>query len=97
MFTQVGVALNSLPLTDVSHDPNDLEPLTPGHFLIGSPLNSLPEQEVQNVQDNCPRKYKLLHKLKQHFCARWSFKDLLSLQRRFNGRRPSQYQDWRLS
>ena len=35
--------LNSGPLTALSTDPNDLSALTPGQFLIGSPINLLPD------------------------------------------------------
>lgn len=33
--------LNSQPLYPISSDLKDLDPLTPGHFLIGSPITDL--------------------------------------------------------
>ncbi|CAG7821826.1 unnamed protein product, partial [Allacma fusca] len=35
LLTQVEACVNSRPLTPVSSSPEDLSPLTPGHFLIG--------------------------------------------------------------
>lgn len=38
---------NKLPTIDsLRNDPADLTALTPGHFLIGAPLTSIPEPEL---------------------------------------------------
>lgn len=49
---EIEAVLNSRPITQLSTDPNDLEYLTSGHFLIGEPLNSFPCRDVSDVNEN---------------------------------------------
>lgn len=51
ILCKVEAVLNSRPLTPISDDPADLRVLTPGHFLIGKPLNSIPQQDVSIIQE----------------------------------------------
>ncbi|GFX76579.1 integrase catalytic domain-containing protein [Trichonephila clavipes] len=44
LVTQIEAYLNSRPLTPLSNDHQALQPLTPGHFLIGAPMASFPEE-----------------------------------------------------
>lgn len=82
IFAQIEAVLNSRPLTELSSEPNDLNPLTPGHFLIGSPLTMLPESDVREFPDNRLRRYQLLTKMFQHFWTRWKTDYIHSLQQR---------------
>ncbi|KAL0883544.1 hypothetical protein ABMA27_015698 [Loxostege sticticalis] len=82
LFTQIEAILNSRPLTPLSSDPNDLDPLTPAHFLIGKPLTSLPAENLLDVNLNRLDRYKLLEKMRQHFWERWSNEYLCELQQR---------------
>ena len=58
VLTQIEASLNSQPLATLPDPSDDMEVLTPGHFLIGSPLEALPE---------CSNSYQPL-KLFQRWC-----------------------------
>lgn len=42
LLVEIEMVLNSRPLIPLSGDLHDLDVLTPGHFLIGTVLTSLP-------------------------------------------------------
>ena len=48
-LTQIEAVLNSRPLTAMTSDPSDLQTLTPGHFMTGSGLLTLPEPDYRGV------------------------------------------------
>lgn len=68
--------LNSRPLTPASSDPHDLECLTPGHFLIGQPLLSVPPRIPYNLERSIVHTWKLLDQCHQAFWHRWYFEYL---------------------
>lgn len=72
VLISIEACLNSRPLTPLSNDPIDLQPLTLGHFLIGEAMIAVPEQDVMDVPMNRLTRYQLLSQLKQHFWMRWS-------------------------
>ncbi|KAJ2942864.1 hypothetical protein O0L34_g15054 [Tuta absoluta] len=82
VFCKIEAVLNSRPLCPLSSDPNDLEALTPGHFLIGRPLNALPEYPYTEVSSNRLTRYELLQQMSQNFWKRWSLEYLHILQQR---------------
>ncbi|KPJ16510.1 hypothetical protein RR48_08101 [Papilio machaon] len=79
LFAQIEAILNSRPLTPLSSDPSDLYPLTPGHFLIGRPLVSVPSLPVTSTR---PNRYEAIEKMRQHFWDRWRKEFIAELQER---------------
>lgn len=80
VLVQIEASLNSRPLFALSSSPNDLEPLTPGHFLIGRPLTSLPEKNFLEVKSTAVSRFQLLQRLHQSFWKRWSTEYITELQ-----------------
>ncbi|KAH0818803.1 hypothetical protein GEV33_003988 [Tenebrio molitor] len=58
LLTMIEACLNSRPLAPLSNDPSDLEPLTPGHFLIGGPLHTAAEPDVTELPFNRLSRYR---------------------------------------
>lgn len=79
---QIEAILNSRPLSPLSSDPNDFNVLTPGHFLIGRPLNALPEVDISVTTTNRLSRWQLLTKFVQIIWKRWSRDYLSNLQQR---------------
>ncbi|XP_011879731.1 PREDICTED: uncharacterized protein LOC105568562 [Vollenhovia emeryi] len=82
VLCEVEAILNSRPLTQLSSDSNDLAYLSPGHFLIGAPLNSIPCHNVQDINENRLTRWQRVEQIRQHFWQRWSNEYLHSLQER---------------
>lgn len=82
LITRIEGILNSRPLTPASSDPNDLVPLTPGHFLIGQPLHALPEIDLTQVPLNRLDRWQLIRQCHQSFWKRWAKEYLTTLQGR---------------
>ncbi|XP_055623472.1 uncharacterized protein LOC129766899 [Toxorhynchites rutilus septentrionalis] len=82
LLVQVEGCLNSRPLTQMSEDPNDLEPLTPAHFLIGTSLQAIPEENVETMPTNRLNYWQLIQKRLQDFWKRWRRDYLAQLQGR---------------
>ena len=77
---QVEACLNSRPLGFFySHSPDAVAPLTPGHFLVGRPLQAYPELAIDCNMSLC-RRWVLCQAIVQHFWKRWSREYLQQLQ-----------------
>lgn len=82
LLVQIEAVLNSRPLSQISSGPNDFEPLSPAHFLIGRKLTSTPEPSLIHIKDNKLNKYQHIQKLTQHFWNRWNKEYICELQQR---------------
>lgn len=83
VFAQIEACLNSRPLTPLSNDVDDLEALTPGHFIIHRPMNALPESEVSaDVPEHQLSRWQRAQRFIQSIWSRWSTQYLSTLHNR---------------
>ncbi|CAD7001676.1 unnamed protein product [Ceratitis capitata] len=81
LLIRIEAVLNSRPLSPMSQDPEDLKVLTPGHFLRGAPLLSIPEPNSENL--SLINKWQKLRVLHHQFSKRWKTEYLHHLQKRY--------------
>lgn len=86
LLCQVEACLNSRPLCRLTNDPDDVDVLTPGHFLIGGPLRSVPEPNLLEKNVNRLQRYQLVQHMYQSYWRRWSSEYLNVLQQRVKWR-----------
>ena len=88
IVTEVEAVLNDRPLTHISDDITDPQPLTPAHLLHGRRITKLPHQpatleELQDLDyshaESVRRDAKIQSILLQHFVSRWKHEYLTSL------------------
>lgn len=79
---QIEACLNSRPLCKLNENPEDLDVLTPGHFLIGRALNTLPEPSYLPILENRLKSYQYSQRLVQEFWKKWHQEYLHTLQGR---------------
>ncbi|GFT08888.1 integrase catalytic domain-containing protein [Trichonephila clavipes] len=82
LMAQIEAVLNSRPLSPLSSDPNDLNPLTPGHFLTNCAISSFPEPYTASDSLSYHSRWKLVQSLRDKFWNRWSTEYLTDLQTR---------------
>ena len=81
VLTQVEAVLNSTPLVPMPCDDDGIEPPTPGHFLIGKLLESLPDPPTSYRPISLLRRWHLCQLLIRHFWKWWSTEYLSTLRR----------------
>ena len=89
VLTQIEACLNSRPLAPLSQPEHDTEALTPGHFLIGSPIEDLPDPPQSFHKLSLLRRWHLCQTRVRYLWKRWSTEYLTSLQRLSKWSRPS--------
>jgi hypothetical protein len=72
VLIQIESVLNSRPLCRLSDDPDDLSVLTPGHFLIGESLSSIPEPSLSLVKTSHLSRWQLVRQKLECFWSHWS-------------------------
>ena len=82
VLTQVEACLNSRPLVPLPCDGDTIEPLTPGHFLIGRPLEALPDSSESCCSISLLKRWHLCRHLTRHFWRRWTA-EYIDIIRRF--------------
>ncbi|XP_024890294.1 uncharacterized protein LOC112466438 [Temnothorax curvispinosus] len=82
VLCEIEAILNSRPITPLSSDPNDMNYLSPGHFLVGAPLNSFPTSDLNDINVNKLLRWQIIEQMRQHFWRRWSQEYLNTLQQR---------------
>lgn len=79
---QIEACLNSRPICPLTNDPNDINALTPGHFLVGGPLLAIPEESYIQQNEHRLNRWQHIQQLMQSFWKRWQTEYLHSLQQR---------------
>ncbi len=82
VINQIEGILNSRPLIPLSSDPSDYEALSPGHFLIGRPINSISEPSLTDLADNKLSHWQRVTKINQLIWKKWSRDYLNNLHQR---------------
>lgn len=82
-LTQVEALLNSRPLCAISTDANDLQPLTPSHFLTLEPTSQvIPDPDLSELKITRLGRWQLIQKLVAEYWKRWSQEYVNTLQER---------------
>ncbi|XP_050514826.1 uncharacterized protein LOC126890040 isoform X3 [Diabrotica virgifera virgifera] len=70
------------------NDPNDYEPLTPSHFLLGHPITSLPSLDLLEVAENRITRLQAVQRLQQQFWNRFSKEYISQLHQLYKWKSP---------
>ncbi|XP_055632922.1 uncharacterized protein LOC129773347 [Toxorhynchites rutilus septentrionalis] len=89
LLSQVAATMNSRPITPLSTNPSDPQPLTPAHMLIGRPLTTVPEANLLERNISSMSRWIYIQRLAQEFRCRWHAEYVRNLQRLSKWQQPS--------
>ena len=81
-FAKIEAILNSRPLCPLSTSPEEVDYLSPGHFIVGGPLVVAPEPSVLDLKENLLSRWQLVNRMSESFWQRFRTEYLSTLQRR---------------
>lgn len=82
LLAQIECCLNSRPVVALNDEPTDFQPLTPGHFLVGSAMKAIPDTDISTIPFNRLRQWEHVQKIFQLIWKRWQSEYLTTLQSR---------------
>ncbi len=82
LLTEVEHILNSRPLTHLSEDVTDLDPLTPNHILLGLHRNWVSIADISEIDIDSRKQWKQVQGLRAEFWKRWVKEYLPTLTKR---------------
>ena len=89
VLAQIECCLNSRPLIPIGNT-DELDVLTPGHFLIGQPLTALPDRAVTYPSRlSLLKRWHLCQNVVRHFWHRWYHEYLSTLQKTYKWQTPT--------
>ena len=89
VLSQIEACLNSRPLMPLPEPGDAIEALTPGHFLIGGPLEALPDPQLSYRSIPLLRRWHLCQAVVRHLWQRWSSEYLQCFQKLTKWKYPS--------
>ena len=89
ILTQIEACLNSRPLVATPCDDDGIEMLTPGHFLIGWPVEALPNSSYSYRYVSLLCCWHLCQNIVRHFWQRWSQEYLSTLRKLVKWQQPT--------
>jgi len=90
LLTQIEAILNSRPLTSCTDDPEDLNVLTPGHFIMGCAPTTIPEPSTETIKTSHLSRWQLIRQMTERFWNRWSKECLQRYQAIYKWTEPTQ-------